>query len=60
MGDCGEIDRARKAETDSFRLVIVGQLLAGFMDDPDALAAWMLECLQAGEIVELSAAEDEW
>jgi hypothetical protein len=54
-----EVDRARKAETDALRLVIVGQLLSGFMDDPDALAAWMVECVQRGEILE-QRAEDDW
>lgn len=53
-----EVDRLRKAEADALRLLIVSELAAGMMDDPDSTTAWMLECVEAGEIIERTPSED--
>lgn len=56
-----EVDRLRKSEADALRLLILSELLAGFIEDPDATTAWMAECVEAGEIVQRGEpVEDDW
>lgn len=55
-----EIDKLRKREGDALKLLIVAELFAGFQDDPDATVAWMLQCLEAGDIVEQQSPDYNW
>lgn len=55
-----EVTQARKSEADALKLLVLAELFAGFQEDPDALAAWMAECVEAGEIIKGSAGEDDW
>jgi hypothetical protein len=45
-----DVDRLRKAETHALKLLILAEIYAGLIRDPDATASWLDELVQAGEI----------
>jgi hypothetical protein len=53
-----EIKQARKGEAGALRLLVIAEICAALDEDPALTALWMLECLQAGEVVERSRHED--
>lgn len=55
-----DVERLREAEKDSLRVLIAAEMLAGIMEDPDALTSWLHECVSSGEIVGRTPAEDAW
>lgn len=55
-----EVERLRHAEADALRLLIVTELFAALQEDSDAVAAWMHECVEAGEVIQRPPAEDAW
>lgn len=55
-----DVEKKRRAEVEAVKVLIVSELAAGIIDDPDATAAWLVECARAGEIIERTAAEDAW
>ena len=48
-----EVAKQRKKERAALELSILADLYASFLDDPDATAAWLDECVQNGEIEKL-------
>lgn len=45
-----EVARQRKTERAALEISILADLYASFLDDPDATAAWLDECVRSGEV----------
>ena len=44
------VDRLRKGEAEALKVLILAEIYAGLINDPDATAAWLDEVVQTGEI----------